>query len=75
MKRKHLRFVRRAVDGFSEKADEGFSVRIVENPHEEPGLFDRLIAIEAQKCIEGKPTQPFGQYREVFRWCLTPWGR
>ena len=68
MKSKHLRFARRAFTEFSERARDGFRVRIVENPLEEPGLLERLIAIEAQKCIGGKPTQPFlGEYRDVFR--------
>jgi CelD/BcsL family acetyltransferase involved in cellulose biosynthesis len=67
-KKRRLYFARRAFAGFSEKASEGFTVRVVENPQTEPGLYERLIAIEAQKCIEGKPTQPFlGEYREVFQ--------
>jgi CelD/BcsL family acetyltransferase involved in cellulose biosynthesis len=68
MKSKHLRFARRAFVGFTEKSSEGFRLRIVENPQSEPGLHEKLVAVEAQKFIGGKPTQPFlGEYRDVFR--------
>lgn len=67
-KRKHLRFARRAFGGFAEKANMGFKVRIVESPQQEPGLLERLIALEAQKHVGGKLSPPFlGRFPEVFQ--------
>ena len=68
MKQKHLRFARRAFGRFEEMAQEGFRVRFVENPQLEPGLLERMIAVEAQKHVDGKPSIPvLGQYFEVFQ--------
>jgi CelD/BcsL family acetyltransferase involved in cellulose biosynthesis len=41
---------------------------MVENPQAECGLLERLIAVEAQKHVGGKPSIPIlGQYPEVFQ--------
>jgi CelD/BcsL family acetyltransferase involved in cellulose biosynthesis len=67
-KQKHLRFARRAFSEFEERAQDGFRVRMVENPQAECGLLERLIAVEAQKHVGGKPSIPIlGQYPEVFQ--------
>jgi CelD/BcsL family acetyltransferase involved in cellulose biosynthesis len=43
-------------------------IRIIENPLEEPGLLEKLIALESQKSIDGAPSQPFiAKYPEVFQ--------
>lgn len=48
-------------------AAEDLRVRIVERPHEEPGLLQKMISIEAQKRVGGKLTSPFlGRYPEAF---------
>jgi CelD/BcsL family acetyltransferase involved in cellulose biosynthesis len=68
MKKKNLRFARRAFCGFREGPGEGWRVRIVENPEQEPELLDRLIAVEAQKRVDGKESMPcLGKYPEVFQ--------
>ena len=42
-------------------------VRIVENPHQEPRLLDRMIALEAQKQVGGEQSRPFiGLHRDAF---------
>ena len=47
---------------------EGLRVRIIENPREEPGLLERLVALEAQKQVSGQLSPPFlCKYPEVFR--------
>jgi CelD/BcsL family acetyltransferase involved in cellulose biosynthesis len=47
---------------------EGLRVRIIENPGLEPGLLERLIALEAQKHVRGQLSFPFlGKYPDVFR--------
>jgi CelD/BcsL family acetyltransferase involved in cellulose biosynthesis len=47
---------------------EGLRVRIIENPRQEPGLLERLVALEAQKHVGGELSPPFlGKYQEVFR--------
>ena len=48
-------------------AAEGLRTRIIENPHEEPGLLKALIELERKKHIH-KATQTFvGSYPEVFQ--------
>jgi CelD/BcsL family acetyltransferase involved in cellulose biosynthesis len=48
--------------------DRGLRLRIVENVQNEPGLLDKLVALEAQKHIGGEPMPPFlSRYREVFQ--------
>lgn len=43
-------------------------VRIIENPHEEPGLLQKLIALESQKHVHGELSPPFiAKYPEVFQ--------
>lgn len=45
----------------------GLQIRIQDAPHEEPGLLERMIAVEAQKQVRGKPSVPYaGRYRDVF---------
>lgn len=47
---------------------EGLRVRIIENPHQEPGLLQNLIALESQKHVHGEPSEPFiAKYPEVFQ--------
>jgi CelD/BcsL family acetyltransferase involved in cellulose biosynthesis len=47
---------------------EGLDMRIIENPRDEPGLLDKLIAVESQKTVHGKLSPPFiGVYPEVFQ--------
>jgi CelD/BcsL family acetyltransferase involved in cellulose biosynthesis len=47
---------------------QGLRVRIIENPREEPGLMEKLIALETQKLVHGKIAMPFiGTHREVFQ--------
>jgi len=48
-------------------ASDGLRLRIVDNPHQALGLLDRMIAVEAQKHVNGKPSLPFiGRYSDVF---------
>lgn len=67
-RRKHLRFARRASLNFEERAGEGFRAHVVDRPHQEVGLLERIIAVEAQKRVGGKQSHPFvGAYPEVFQ--------
>ena len=67
-KKKHLRFARRAFLGLHERAGEGFRLRVVDRPQLEEGLLERMIAVEAQKQVDGRLSKPFiGSYPEVFR--------
>jgi CelD/BcsL family acetyltransferase involved in cellulose biosynthesis len=46
----------------------GLRVRIIENPQDEHGLVERMMALEAQKRAGGRLVPPFiGKYREVFQ--------
>jgi CelD/BcsL family acetyltransferase involved in cellulose biosynthesis len=46
----------------------GLRVRIIENPQDEPGLLEKMIALEAQKHSGGKLSEPFlGKFREEFQ--------
>jgi hypothetical protein len=66
--KKHLRFARRAWLALEERAADGFRARVVEQPHNESNLLNRIIAVEAQKHVGGKPSKPFvGRYPEVFQ--------
>ncbi len=48
--------------------EEGLRVRIIENPLDEPGLLEKLIALEVQKKVGGKESPPvIGKYPEVFQ--------
>ena len=64
--------VRRALQKRLEQVSmEGLRVRIIENPHQEPGLLEKLIDLEHKKETAG----PFiGQYPEVFRAVLDDLG-
>ena len=47
---------------------EGLRVRIIENPHNEPGLLEKLIVLESQKQVQGKLSPPFiAAYPKVFQ--------
>jgi CelD/BcsL family acetyltransferase involved in cellulose biosynthesis len=47
---------------------DGLRTRIIENPHEERGLLQKLIALESQKHVHGELSQPFiAKYPEVFQ--------
>ncbi|MDR3742175.1 MAG: GNAT family N-acetyltransferase [Terracidiphilus sp.] len=66
--RKHLRFARRAWAALEERACEGYRVRVIDEPHYEPGLLDRMIKVEAQKRVNGKLAKPvIGAFRDVFQ--------
>ncbi len=59
-----FRRMRSRLDGM---AAESLRVRIVEQPHEEAGLLQKMISIEAQKHVGGKLSRPFlGRYPEAF---------
>ncbi len=48
-------------------SSEGLRVRILDNPHKEPGLLAKMVALEAQKHVGGKQSLPFlGAHSEVF---------
>jgi len=65
---RHSRFTRRAYRKFKEMRREGLRVRILENPQHETGLLEKLIALEAQKHVDGELSLPFlGVYPEVFQ--------
>lgn len=61
--------VRRVLRKRMERAQAlGLRVRIIENPQDEHGLVEKMIALEAQKHSEGKRVQPFiGKFRQVFQ--------
>lgn len=61
--------VRRTLRKRMERASaQGLHVRIIENPQDEVGLLEKMIALEAQKRANGNIVQPFiGRYREVFQ--------
>lgn len=70
-----LQFAHRAALGFEKKSNEGFRVRIVDQPHLERSLLERLIAVEAQKKVDGLPSPPFiARYRSVFQTLLDTLG-
>jgi CelD/BcsL family acetyltransferase involved in cellulose biosynthesis len=47
---------------------DGLRVRIIDCPQEEPGLLDKMIAVEAQKRVSGKSLIPvLGYYPDAFR--------
>ena len=67
-KNKHLRFARRAMVQFEQRAEEGFRTRVVDQPQLENDLLNRIIGVEAQKRVGGKLSAPFiGAYPEVFK--------
>ncbi len=62
------RSTRRVFRRITQMIHEGMQVRIVDNPQQEPELLERLIAVERQKHVGGKISQPFlGKYPEVFQ--------
>jgi CelD/BcsL family acetyltransferase involved in cellulose biosynthesis len=74
-KKKHLRFARYASAGIEKKADDGFRVRIIEQPNKEKDLLERMIEVEAQKNVGGSFSRPFlGSFREVFRSLIDDFG-
>jgi CelD/BcsL family acetyltransferase involved in cellulose biosynthesis len=46
---------------------EGFRVRIIENPHLEPGSLEKLVALDWKKHLHKSSPQFVGQFPEVFR--------
>lgn len=67
-KKKHLRFARRAFQRLEERAAEGFRLRVVEQPHLETDLLQRMIAVEAQKRVDSQLSAPFiGAYPGAFQ--------
>ena len=64
----HSRYTRRALRKFAEKAQEGFRIRVIEDPSREPDLLQRMIDLEAQKHVGGQPSIPFlGRHEAVFQ--------
>lgn len=46
---------------------EGWRIRVVENPQDEPGLVERMIQVEARKMIRGSPgNRLLGDVKEFF---------
>ena len=67
-KSRKLNFAQRVVRRIGARAEDGFRIRVVEQPPLENGLLDRIIEIESQKRIGGQPLEAFvGKYREVFQ--------
>ena len=67
-KKKHLRFARYASLGIEKRTDDGFRVRVIDQPHREKDLLERMIEVDAQKNIDGSFSGSFiGTFREVFR--------
>jgi CelD/BcsL family acetyltransferase involved in cellulose biosynthesis len=49
------------------KSDKSIRFRMIEDPNQEPGLLQRMIAVEAQKRVGGKLSTPvLGLYPELF---------
>jgi CelD/BcsL family acetyltransferase involved in cellulose biosynthesis len=47
---------------------QGIRVRVIEDPGREPGLLERMVALEAQKRVQGQLSLPFlGKYQDVFQ--------
>lgn len=66
--KKYLRFARRAWAAFEEHVSDGYRVRVIDEPHCEQGLLERIIAVEAQKQVDGQPTKPvIGAYPDIFQ--------
>ncbi len=75
MKRKHLRFARRAYLAYTERVDEQLKIRVVDEPHLEDDLLQRIVIVEAQKQVNGKPSAPVvGRYPELFQKLLDELG-
>lgn len=53
---KRLDFARYASRKFAGKASEGYRVRIVDDPQHDPGLLEKLVALEAQRQVDGQQT-------------------
>jgi CelD/BcsL family acetyltransferase involved in cellulose biosynthesis len=65
--------VRRTLRKRIERANiEGLSERIIENPHQEHGLLEKLIDLERRKHNSAGPF--IGRYPEVFRWLFDALG-
>jgi hypothetical protein len=71
-----LRTLRNKQNRLERMRGEGLRVRIVENPQDEPGLLEKMIALESQKRIRGELMPPFlAKYSEVFRSLFDSLGR
>ncbi len=74
--RRKFRFANRAYTRLEKHTCEGLRVRVIERPESEPDLLQRMIAVEAQKCVGGELSAPLlGKYPEVFRNLLDTLGR
>ena len=68
MGKNHLRDARKAFIRLQRMEPEGLRVRILDQPHKERDLLGRMIAVEAQKKVDGRHSEPFvGRYAEVFQ--------
>ena len=57
-------------------ATEGLNLRMIECPHDEPGLLDKLILVEKEKRVDGKSAIPFmARYPEVVKSLFDTLGR
>jgi CelD/BcsL family acetyltransferase involved in cellulose biosynthesis len=66
--KRHSGHVRRTMRKRAERAAaEGFRVRIIENPHQERGLLEKLIALDAKKHSHTQIPPFLGRFPEVFR--------
>jgi len=60
--------VRNQLNRLRRMSGEGLRIRIIENPQDEPGLLEKLIALESRKRVAGKLVAPFlARYPEVFK--------
>ena len=67
--------VRRTLRTRRERAEaEGLSIRIIENPHDEPGLIEKLVALDWQKHLHRESPAFVSNYPEVFRSLLDTLG-
>jgi CelD/BcsL family acetyltransferase involved in cellulose biosynthesis len=66
--KRHSGHVRRTMRKRSERAaSEGFRVRIVENPQDEPGLLEKLIALDWKKHLHKTSPTFLARFPEAFR--------
>ena len=65
---RHSGHVRRTMRKRGERAEaEGFRIRIIENPHEEPGLLEKLIALDLMKHSHTQMPPFLGRFPDLFQ--------
>ena len=66
--KRHSGHVRRTMRKRSERAaSEGFRVRFIENPHEEPGLLEKLVALDWKKHLHKTSPTFVARFPEAFQ--------